>query len=333
MNVGVFNNVRGGLERFMPYVPPTGELKLIAFPCGPTIDHLDELEKAGCEAFIYQQDYVEPESFYQALADKGVKYVLASSAGYDQFNVEAMRKYGLKGANVPKYSPNAVSEHTVMIVLALLRKLRIQFSRIRARQYHIDGLMGRELRQMTVGIVGAGRIGYTTMQCLSGFGPKEILAYDLYPNDAVRRYARYVTLDELYGTADIVIFHCAYTKDNYHMVDDEAISKMKRGVILVNSARGQLFDAAAVLRGLDAGQIGAAGMDVLEGESALRRPSEKTAAVEAVLSRLLDHENVIYTPHTAFYTDQAEHNLTEETVSNLLQYARTGRCDNEVVQV
>ncbi len=333
MNVGLYSNVRGGAERFLPHLPATGELQIITIPYLPTIDHLDELKKTGCEAVIYHQDYVEPESFYQALAETGVKYVMASSAGYDQFNLEAMRKYGLKGANVPKYSPNSVSEYTVMIVLALLRKLRVQFSRIMQHRYHIDGVMGRELRNMVVGIVGAGRIGYTTMQCLSGFGPKQMLAYDLYPNEAVRRYASYVPLDELYRTADIVIFHCAYTKDNYHMVDDEAIGKMKPGIILVNSARGQLFDAEAVLRGLDRGIIGAVGMDVFEDEGALRRKTDKSEAVQAVLSKLLAHENVLYTAHTAFYTDQAEYNLTEGTIENLLQYARTGACDNEVVQL
>ena len=214
---------------------------------------------------------------------------------------------------------------------ALLRKLRVQLEHVLRHSYGIAGLQGRELRNMVVGVVGAGRIGYTTMQCLSGFKPKKILAYDMRPNDAVRQYADYVPLEELYRRADVIIFHCAYTEENYHMVNDRTIAMMKKGVVLVNSARGPLFDTEAVLRGLDSGAIGALGLDVIEGEGALRQESGQSAAVRSAVDALISHENVIYTNHTAFYTDEADHNMNEATIENLLQYEKTGRCDNEVV--
>lgn len=185
---------------------------------------------------------------------------------------------------------------------------------------------------MVVGIVGAGRIGYTTIQCLSGFHPKAILAYDIYENNDVRQYASYVTLDELYAKADVIIFHCAYTKENYHMVNDEAIQAMKDGVVLVNSARGPLFDTQSVLRGLHSGKIGALGIDVIEGEGALRKSSGSQKDVASDIRKLLSYENVIFTAHTAFYTDQADYNLCETTIQNLRQYAQTGSCDNELIR-
>lgn len=331
MKVGVFNNVRGGKDRFMPYVPHDSGLELVELPYPPTEEAFAILGAEQCRGLIYYDDQKEGEEFYRTIADKGVKYVVTCSAGYDHFDLDLMKKYGIKGANVPKYSPNAVSEYTVMVVLALLRKLRVQFDHVRSHSYGIAGLQGRELRNMVVGIIGAGRIGYTTMQCLSGFKPKKILACDMYPNDAVRQYADYVPLEELYRRADVIIFHCAYTEENYHMVNDGTIAMMKKGVVLVNSARGPLFDTEAVLRGLNSGAIGALGLDVIEGEGALRQETDQSATVRAVVDALISHENVIYTNHTAFYTDEADRNMNEATVENLLQYEKTGRCDNEVV--
>lgn len=332
MRVGIFSTVRGGVARFAAYLNKEGDdIEFVALPCEASMEHIDIIKAAQCEGLIYYSDHKEGDAFYKALADSGVKYIVTCSAGYDQLNLEAMKKYGIKGANVPKYSPNAISEHTVMIILALLRKLRAQILRVDKGEFNTADLQGRELRNMVVGIVGAGRIGYTTMQCLSGFGPKAVLAYDMYENDAVRQYASYVPLDELYSRADVIVYHCAYTGENYHMVDDAAIASMKDGVILVNSARGPLFDTKAVLRGLESGKIGALGLDVIEGEGALRQQTEETNALKADIAAMLSHENVIFTAHTAFFTDQADHNMCETTIENLRQYARTGSCDNELV--
>ena len=177
-----------------------------------------------------------------------------------------MKMYGIHGANVPVYSPNAISGHTVMLVLAALMHFRKQILNVEACRYGLAGIQGREIRNMNIGIVGAGRIGFTTIRCLSGFGPKKMYAYDPYPNDRVREYAEFVALDELYAKCDVIIYHAILNEDNLHMVNRETIKKMKDGVVLVNTSRGGLFDAEAVLEGIESGKIGALCIDAVEGE-------------------------------------------------------------------
>ncbi len=331
MRVGLFKNVRGGISRFAPYAAQYGNaLELVQLPCDPLPYCLDAIGKARCEALIYSNDHKETPEFFAQLAAQGIRYLVTCSSGYDQFDLHAMKTYGIHGANVPQYSPNAISEYTVMIALALLRKLRRQMLRIDAQRFGIDGLRGRELRNMAVGIIGAGHIGRTTIQCLSGFCPREILVYTLHPR--WDQPVQYVSLDEIYQRADILIFHCAATSRNYHMVDAKAIQKMKDGIILINSARGTLFDTQAVLDGIESGKIGALGLDVIEGEGALRKAGCETSETARILQQLLRHDNVIYTTHTAFYTDQADHTMTQTAMHNLYEYATAGQCRNELVQ-
>jgi D-lactate dehydrogenase len=298
----------------------------------PEESALDKLKENGCEAMIYMADHLEGEEYFKKVADCGVKYVCCCSAGYDHFNIEAMKAHGLKGANVPKYSPNAISEHTVMLVLAGLRKFRTQILNVENGNYQVKSLMGREIRNMVIGVVGAGRIGCVTMQCLSGFGPKKIYACDPYENDEVKKYAEYATIDEIYERCDVIIFHTVLNETNYHMINDESIAKMKDGVVLVNSSRGGLFDTDAILRAVESGKIGALCIDVIEDEWKLRKKERFEECPIPVLGKLLEHDNVIYTPHAAFFTDEAERNLTQGTVDNLVSYMESGTCANELVQ-
>ena len=332
MIAGMFNTVSGGIPRFTPYITEDMDIRLVRFDCAAAPDTLHLLKEAGCDAMIYYSPRKEDDAFFRQIAECGVKYLCTSSTGYDHFNLEAMRKYGLKGANVPAYSPNAISEYTVMVVLSLLRHLRKQILYVENGNYREDGIFGRELRNMEIGIVGAGRIGYTTMQCLSGFHPKKIYAYDPYPNDKVREYAQFVSLPELYEKSDIIIYHATYSKANHHMVNREAIAAMKDGVVLVNAARGGLFDAQAVLEGVESGKIGAVGLDVIEGEDVLTKKARHEECPLPVLGALLKHSNVIFTPHIAYYTDEADRNLAEGTIRNLDEYRTKGFCSNEVVQ-
>jgi D-lactate dehydrogenase len=332
MKTGIFQMVRGGTERFSPYAERWEDLELIGFDCPPTLETLELLKTNGCEAMIYMSDHKESEAFFQKLAECGVKYVCCCSAGYDHFDLAAMKKYGLKGANVPVYSPNAIAEHTVMLVLAALRNLRKQILNVEKCSYQLKGVQGKEIRNMTIGVVGAGRIGSVTIQCLSGFQPKKIVVYDPHPNDAVKNYAEYTSLDELYTESDVIIYHAIYNESNHHMVNDESIASMKDGVVLVNSSRGGLFDAQAVLRGIESGKLGAVCMDVIEEEGLLRKQSRFEQCPIQVLEQLLTHDNFIFTPHSAFYTDEADRNLTEGTIRNLVSYMKTGACENELIQ-
>lgn len=333
MNIGIFTTAGGGGGIFQEYINKYSEnLALIELNCPPTIENLKKLKQNNCIAMIYISDHQEDDTFFRILAEQGIKYICCCSAGYEFLNLTAMKKYGIKGANVPEYSPNAISEHTVMLLLALLRKLRTQILRIEANNFARNGLQGKEVRNMTIGIVGAGRIGYTTLQCLSGFNPKKMYVYDHHEKIKVKQYAEYVPLDILYKKSDVIIYHCSYNEENYHMVNEKTIAEMKDKAILINVARGPLFDMKAVLEEIKTGKVGALGIDVIEGEGALRNKTHDGECPLPILEEVLKYENTIFTSHTAYYTDEAIRNISATTVENLYLYATTDNCPNEVVK-
>ncbi|MDO4293644.1 MAG: NAD(P)-dependent oxidoreductase [Eubacteriales bacterium] len=329
MKVGMFSSLRGGPQRFEESRKKYGDaFEFVDLPCPPTPENAERLK--GCEAFLFSPFKNDGDLFWKKVSEAGVKYVVTCSAGYDHFDLEAMKKYGLKAANVPSYSPNAVAEHTVMLLLASLRKLRRQLSNIEHYDMELDGLMGREVRNQIIGVVGAGHIGAVTLEILKGFGPKKLYAYSPHRRARIGELAEYASLEEIYEKCDVILFHCALNDENYHMVNTETIARMKPGVLLVNTARGKLFDAWAVLEGLESGQLGAVAMDVIEGEEILRRPQGQNDL--PVLDRLLAHDNFLFTMHTAFYTDEADRNMADTTLANLNEYRTTGSCRNELVK-
>lgn len=332
MKVGIYNTTDGGGRRFEAFREIyEGVLEIVDFDCAPTMENLDRIGEAGVEALIYYNPKHEDDAFFRKMAEQGVRYLSTTSAGFDHYNLEAMKKYGIKGANVPQYSPNAVSEHTVLLTLALLRNFRQQFLRTENRDYRTDGLMARELRSMTVGIIGCGRIGVTTLRCLSGFGPKKLYASDPAEREDVRQFAEYASPETLYRECDVILFHAAATPENYHMINDAAIASMKKGMLLVNCARGQLFDLNAVIRGLESGQLGGVAMDVIEGEELLLHRHGGPVCPHPELRRLMEFPNFTYTQHTAYLTDEAYSDITRTCLQNLLDYARTGVCARELV--
>lgn len=332
MKVGIYNNVRVGSPRFAPFVKDPNLIELIDFPCLPTKENLHLIHENGCEALIFLNDHKEDEDYFAAMKAEGIKYLCTGSAGYDHFNLDAMRKLGIKGANVPDYSPNAVTEHTMLMVLGLLRHIRPQILRVENHDYTLGGLDGTEIRSLTFGVVGAGRIGYTTIRALSGFSPKKIYAYDPYENDKVREYAEYIPLDELFRTCDVIIFHTILNDANYHMVNRETLATMKDGVILINTARGPLFDSDAIVEGVESGKIGALGIDVIEGEGVLKGLKGVDDCPHAAVKKLLTHDNVLFTNHSAFFTAEADRTLVEGTIRNLTEYIQTGSCKYELVK-
>jgi Lactate dehydrogenase and related dehydrogenases len=333
MNIGVFTTAGGGGGIFQEYINKYSKnLALIELNCPPTIENLKKLKQNDCTAMIYISDHQEDDNFFRTIAEQGIKYICCCSAGYEFLNLTAMKKYGIKGSNVPEYSPNAISEHTVMLLLALIRKLRTQLLRIEKNNFKRNGLQGKEVRNMKIGVVGAGRIGYTTLQCLSGFKPKKMYVYDHHENAKVKQYAEYVPLDVLYKESDVIIYHCSFNEDNYHMVNADTISVMKDNVILINVARGPLFNMEAVLTGIKTKKIGALGIDVIEGEGILRNQKNNGECPLPILEEILKYENVIFTSHTAYYTDEAIRNISATTVENLYSYASTDNCQHEVVK-
>lgn len=329
MKVGMFNSLRGGAARFANSVAKyNGDIEFVEFDCPPTLENVEKLR--GCEGFLFSPFKNDGDAFWKKVAEVGVKYVVTCSAGYDHFDLEAMKKYGLKAANVPFYSPNAISEHAVMLLLGLLRHFRTQIKNVEAYNMSLDGLMGREVRNQTIGIVGAGRIGFTTIKILSGFGVRKIYVSDNHERNEVKQYAEYLPLDELYEKCDVIIYHCAYHEENHHMVNKEAIAKMKKGVLLINVARGGLFDADAVLEGLEKGKLGGVALDVIEGEEILRKPQGQNNL--PILNELMKHDNFLFTMHTAFYTDEADRNQSDTTLENFNEYRLTGQCKYELVK-
>ena len=266
----------------------------------------------------------------EQLARQGVRYIATRSIGFDNLDVEACRALGLKFANAP-YSPHSVADYTVMLMLMVTRKLKTIQRRALAQDYGFEGFQGRELHNLTVGVVGTGRIGRTVLGDLAGFGP-HCIAYDLYPRDALLGQVEYVGLDELFARADIITLHAPLQASSRHMVNAESIAKMKDGVVLVNTARGELVDTAALIDALESGKVGGAALDVLEGEQAYtfadRRSGRIVSRERAILEAM---PNVLLTGHYAFYTDQAVSDEVRIALEALKQFTETGRADSQII--
>jgi D-lactate dehydrogenase len=243
----------------------------------------------------------------------GVKCIATRTIGYDHIDIEYAKSVGMGVVNI-SYSPASVADYTVMMMLLGCRKLKHIMERANIQDFSLKGKLGIELHNAAVGIIGTGRIGRTIINELSGFGCK-IYAYDIYESDEVRGKAQYVSLDEIYKECDIISLHAPATDDNYHMIDKTAIDKMKKGVMIINCARGSLIDTQALIDGIESGKVGFAGLDVIEQESGLyyfNRTGEPLN--NPFLAILKSYSNVIVTPHTAFYTDEAVANMVENSI-------------------
>lgn len=245
-----------------------------------------------------------PASFLDTFASMGVKYLPCRSIGYDHIDLAEAAKLGMKVSN-SSYAPGGVANYTVMLILMLLRKFIPIYKRTEIQDFSLPGKMGRDISRCTIGVIGTGRIGSTVIRSLSGFGCR-ILAYDLYPNDTVKQYAEYVSMDQLLAQSDVITLHAPATKENYHMIDEKAFSKCKKGVLFVNAARGSLIDSDALIRALESGQVGGAALDVLEDENGLYYYNRLGDVIRNdEMSILRSFPNVVFSAHTAFYTDDA----------------------------
>lgn len=267
----------------------------------------------------------------QQLKNAGVSYIVSRAAGIDHMDLVAMKEAGIKGANVPRYSPNAIAEHTVCLALMCLRKMKRELKMIDDYDFTLNGLKGRELRNMTAGIIGTGRIGAETIKCLSGFGCK-ILAYDLYENPEIKGFVTYCDLKDVISESDILVLHCPLTKENERFISADAIACMKDGAVLINTARGGLVDYAAILAAIETGKLSAGAFDVYEEETPyIRKKVERGQFESETLKKLMEKENVIYTAHMSFYTDTAVENMILTSFENLSEYEKTGHCSNDII--
>lgn len=289
----------------------------------------DTVELArGCEAVcVFVNDTVNA-GVIDRLYRCGVKLIALRSAGYN--NVDVAAAFGkVHVVHVPAYSPYAVAEHAIALLLTSVRRIHKAYNRTREFNFSLNGLTGFDFHGKTVGVVGTGKIGRIFIDICRGFGMK-IIAYDPFP--ATNSGIDYVPLDELLERADVISLHCPLTEQTRHMIDAAAIGRMKKGVVLVNTSRGGLIDAEALLEGIKARKIGAACLDVYEEESDVFFEDRSGHILnDDLLSRLISMPNVIVTSHQAFLTKEALNNIAETTVRNILSYFRNdGICDNEL---
>lgn len=256
------------------------------------------------------------------LASQGIGLVALRSAGFNNVDLAAAAALDLTVARVPAYSPYAVAEHAVGLILALDRRIHRAYARVREGNFALDGLLGFDLHGKTVGIVGTGRIGTVFARIMAGFGCR-LLAADPYPNDECRALGvTYVERAELFRDADIVALHCPLTPDTRHLIDDDALSAMRDGVLLVNTSRGALVDTVAVIKALKSGKVGALALDVYEEEADLFFEDLSNRIItDDVFTRLLTFPNVLVTSHQAFFTREALAHIAETTLANIDAHA------------
>lgn len=258
----------------------------------------------------------------------GVKMIALRSAGYN--NVDVQSAFGkIHVVHVPAYSPYAVAEHAIALLLTSVRRIHKAYNRTREFNFSLNGLTGFDFHGKTVGVIGTGKIGRIFIDICRGFG-MHVIAYDLFP--AQNSDIRYVTLDELFEQSDIISLHCPLTDQTRHMIDAAAIEKMKKGVVIVNTSRGGLISAEDLLEGIKARKVGAACLDVYEEEADVFFEDRSGHILnDDLLSRLISMPNVIVTSHQAFLTEEALNNIAETTVNNILSYfTKDGFCDNEL---
>lgn len=266
-----------------------------------------------------------------ALAGGGTRLVALRSAGFNHVDLGRARELGLTVARVPAYSPYAVAEHTVALILALNRRLHRAYARVRDGNFALDGLLGFDLHGRTAGLVGTGKIGGAVARILTGFGCR-VVAFDVAPNaECLALGVDYLPFDDVLAQADIVTLHAPLTSATHHLIDARAIARMKPGVMIVNTSRGALVDTRALIDGLKRGHIGHVGLDVYEEEEGLFFEDLSTHVIQDdVFARLLTFPNVVVTAHQGFFTEEALRGISGTTIENVTAFEQQRRSGNEL---
>lgn len=307
-------------ELFIKYGEEMG-IELVLCPDAPDQENAALAKGSQCINIITSKMTKE---LLKVFASYGVSYVTTRTIGYDHIDVPAAKELGITVANAP-YGPCGVADYTVMLILMTIRKMKRIIERTNIQDYTLKGIQGKELKDLTVGVIGTGRIGRTVLQNLSGFGCR-LLAYDLFENESVRESGvSYVTLEEMWKQADVITLHTPLTDDNYHMINENTIAAMKDGVMIVNTARGALIDSRALIQGIETGKVGGAGLDVVENEFGLYYYDHKSdILMNRELSILRGFPNVTVSHHMAFYTDDCVKTVVRDSLLGC-QYFMEGR--------
>lgn len=279
----------------------------------------------GADAVCAFVNDVLDRAVLEVLARGGTRVVALRSAGFNHVDLAAAEALGIAVGRVPAYSPDAVAEHTVALILSLNRKIHRAYARVREGNFALDGLLGFNLSGRTVGIIGLGKIGIAVARILAGFGCR-VLAFDPAPDPGLAAIGgEAVALEQLLTQADIVSLHCPLTPDTYHLIDEAALLRMKPGVMLINTGRGALVDTAALIDGLKSGAIGYLGLDVYEEEGDLFFENLSDQILQDdIFARLLTFPNVLVTGHQAFFTAEAVTAIAATTIENLSHFEAVG---------
>lgn len=307
--------------------------------CGHELLYLEErlnartasLASGAGAVCAFVNDQVDAEVLAE-LARQGARLVTLRSAGFNNVDIHAARQMGITVAHVPAYSPHAVAEHTLALILSLNRKLHRAYARVREGNFSLDGLLGFDLHGRTVGIVGTGLIGTTVARILHGIGCK-LLAYDPVPQQTCQTLGvRYVALESLLAESDIVTLHCPLTPETRHLINSESLRRVRPGVMLINTGRGALVDTRAAIAALKDGRIGALGLDVYEEETNLFfQDLSRDIIHDDVFARLLTFPNVLVTAHQGYFTSDALKKIAGTTLENVTAFEKTGRPVHEVL--
>lgn len=265
----------------------------------------------------------------EQLAAMDIRIVALRCAGFNNVDLAAAKELGIAVVRVPAYSPEAVAEHTVGMMLALNRRIHRAYQRTRDANFSLEGLIGFNMHNHTAGVIGTGKIGIATMRILKGFG-MHILAFDPYPNpQALELGAEYVDLKTLYARSDVITLHCPLTPENHHLLNQEAFAQMKDGVMIINTSRGALIDSSAAIDALKQQKIGALGMDVYENERDLFFEDKSNDVIQDdVFRRLSACHNVLFTGHQAFLTEEALTSISLTTLQNIDDLIQHRHCPN-----
>lgn len=284
--------------------------------------HTARFAEGSSAVCCFVNDILDADCLHQ-LAHHGVKLVCLRCAGFNQVDLVTAQQLGIQVVRVPEYSPHAVAEHTVGLMVMLNRHLHKAYNRVREGNFSLDGLLGIDFHGLTAGVVGTGKIGCCVISILQGFGCN-VLAFDPKPrSDLETQGVRYCGMDDLLHQSSIVTLHCPLTDDSYHLINKHRIEQMKHGAMLINTSRGGLIDTKAVIQGLKVGQIGSLGLDVYEEEASLFFEDKSSSIIQDdTFMRLLTFPNVVVTGHQAFFTQNALDAIANLTIENLVRFSK-----------
>lgn len=299
-------------------------LEITYYPFPVTADNLDLVN--GFEAMTTLGMSHLDSSLLDRLYERGIRYLNTRTIGYNHIDVAHANELGIVISNV-QYGPFGVADYTIMLMLMSLRHYKQALFRGNVNDYSLTGLQGMEMRNLTVGVIGTGRIGAAVIQNLQGFGCR-VLAYDVHENPAVKDLAEYVSLEEMYANSDIITLHTPLLPSTHHMINKDTISQMKDGVILINCARGPLIRLEDLIWAVENKKVGAVGLDVVEHEEGIYHRDLRSDIIRnRDMAYLRQFPNVTMTQHMAFYTREAVESMVTYCIENLIQCLKTGTCD------